>query len=351
MKKKIIIIIFLSLILLAACSRRTESSYPAKQKSYINVSNQITKLDNSMSVAQIKGNDNFDDFYKNGGASSDAEVISYLKNKLLKSPALGSINFKSIPFACSTLATNSYFGRNFDWQHSNSLILLDYPSKGYSSISTVSLSFITQATNSHLSDNLLKRIAVFAPLDGMNEKGVAISVNMLDDNHTINQDEKNKINLTTTTAIRAILNRASSTAEALKILKATNLHASEKLNIHFAISDRNHHSVVVEYIDNQLHVTETPIVTNFYLTPGKYYGQGSEQSIRRFKILAKKLKNNPIMNEKQVSDSLKAVSKHNFANDGETTEWSVIYNLKKLEATYYHRENFKHSYKIKLNEK
>lgn len=346
MRKTLLTIIFFLSLLLTACSRANEpKSASVNSNGFIKATNRITRLTNGLSVVRVSGNDHVQDFLNKGGASSDEQVIDYLRSN---ANLTGAISFGKMPFACSTIANNSYFGRNFDWQKSNSLIVLNYPNNAYSSISTVSLSFINQAAGSRIPDNVLKQIAVFAPLDGMNEKGVAISVNMIDDNRDINQSASGKKNLTTTTAIRTILNKASNTQEAIKILKSTNLHASEGLNIHFAITDKNNDSVAVEYIDNQMHVTKTPTVTNFYLTKGKRYGEGSEQSKQRYQILNRRLKRNPRMNATQIRDALNAVSKHNFANDGEITEWSVVYNLRKKEATYYHRENFKQSYKFKL---
>ena len=45
--------------------------------------------------------------------------------------------------------------------------------------------------------------------------------------------------------------------------------------VHFALADRSGRSVVVEYIDDEMVVTDTPAVTNFYLAEGRK--QGLEQ--------------------------------------------------------------------------
>ena len=55
--------------------------------------------------------------------------------------------------------------------------------------------------------------APYAPLDGMNEKGLAVGVLLIDTKPT-NQNTK-KVDITTTTAIRLMLDKAKNVDEAL----------------------------------------------------------------------------------------------------------------------------------------
>ena len=50
--------------------------------------------------------------------------------------------------------------------------------------------------------------------------------------------------------------------EALTLLQQYDLHASMGMMIHFALADTTGRGVVVEYINNEMVVTETPVVTN-----------------------------------------------------------------------------------------
>lgn len=59
--------------------------------------------------------------------------------------------------------------------------------------------------------------------------------------------------------------------------------------IHFALADAGGRSVAVEYIDNEMTVTETPVVTNFYLTEGEKHGIGTSQSHDRYESLMERL--------------------------------------------------------------
>lgn len=59
----------------------------------------------------------------------------------------------------------------------------------------------------------------------MNEAGLAVSVNMIQDSATIEQNT-NKPDITTTTAIRLLLNKAANVEEALELLRQYDMHAS-----------------------------------------------------------------------------------------------------------------------------
>ena len=260
-------------------------------------------------------------------------------------------------FGCSTLsvakAEGGYlFGRNFDWNACNALVITSYPQHGYASVSTVNLDFIRQGAGmagSLLSDDIMIIAALYAPLDGMNEKGLCVSVNMIQDGDTISQDI-GKPDLTTTTAIRLLLNQAATVEEALELLSQYDLHASMNYMVHFAIADADGNSVAVEYIDNEMVVTKTPVLTNFYLAEGEKQGIGTGQSHERFDILTETLAKKPSMTQAEVRDALNSVSKDNF-NEFESTEWSIVFDQSALTAAYYHRENYGKAYLFQITEK
>ena len=96
-----------------------------------------------------------------------------------------------------------------------------------------------------------------------------------------------------------------------------------------------------------MYVTETPVLTNFYLAQGEKQGVGTQQSHTRFDILTETLAANPTMTAAQVRDALDSVSKDNFG-EFESTEWSVVFDQSALTATYYHRENYEKAYSFQL---
>lgn len=314
------------------------------------VISQITTLESGLSSASFSGDDGFEAFLAQGGASSDADVTQFLASRLLADAAVNGSSF-----GCSTLTVSSpdghqLFGRNFDWQTCNALVVTSKPSQGYASISTVNLGFISQAggsLNQMLEQNDIRVLAaLYAPLDGMNEKGLAVSVNMIQDSASINQNTE-KSDLTTTTAVRLLLNKAASVDEALDLLRQYDLHASMGMMIHFALADTTGKGVVVEYINNEMVVTETPVVTNFYLAEGTKHGIGTQQSHERYNILTQTLADHPTMTMEDVRDAMDSVSKDNF-NEFESTEWSAVFDLNTGTAHYYHRENYENRYTFSI---
>ncbi len=308
----------------------------------MNLTSDEIALTDHLSAIGFEGDDLFEDFLEDGGASADSDVVAFLAEKL----GTGGLSFSGNPFGCSTLAVESpegerIFGRNFDWSHCEALIVRSKPESGYASISTVNTDFIQGISFSALPDEAKALIGLYAPLDGMNEKGLTVSVNMISDGSTISQDT-GKPDITTTTAIRLLLNKAATVEEAIKLLKEYDFHASMNFMVHLAIADADGNSVAVEYIDNEMSVVETPVVTNFYLTEGEKYGIGTQQSHTRYEMLKERLGQSP-MNADDVRDALFSVSKGNFG-EFESTEWSIVFNQTTGEVHYYHRENYENRY-------
>lgn len=233
------------------------------------------------------------------------------------------------------------------------MVVEAHPENGYASLSTVNMDFIAQNISGGMVgmtlnlDEVKTLAALYAPLDGMNAAGLAVSVNMIQDSAVIEQDT-DKPDITTTTAIRLLLDKAGSVNEALKLLGQYDLHGSMGMMIHFAIADSTGRSVAVEYVNNEMTVTKTPVLTNFYLAEGEKHGVGTEQSRKRYNILMNRLEETPKMDMEDVRDALDSVSKDNFG-EFESTEWSIVMNLSTGEAQYYHRENYTNGYVFQMN--
>lgn len=312
--------------------------------------NEIRELENGLSAVKYEGDYAFDAFLSAGGASSDREVIGFLAENLLSGM---NTQFSQESFGCSTISVKSengdfLFGRNFDWNSCNAMVVAAYPENGYASISTVNMDFVSQGAGGGITgmalqmDQVKVLAALYAPLDGMNEKGFAVSVNMIQDGADISQDS-DRPDITTTTAIRLLLDKAADVDEALALLEQYDMHASMGMMVHFALADNSGRSVAVEYIGNEMVVTETPVVTNFYLAEGEKHGIGTEQSHERYEILMGLLDESERMDRTGVRDALDRVSKDNFG-EFESTEWSIVFNQADGQAVYYHRENYGKGY-------
>lgn len=344
-------------MLVSGCAQ--EAVVPAaRETASVRPTSEIVALEEGLSAVRYEGDYGFSEFLAGGGAASDAQVVGYLADNLLSGLNLDSL--LGGVFGCSTVAVNSpdgdaLFGRNFDWNTCEALVVAAYPQDGYASLSTVNMDFITQNVRQDAVrlalqlDQVQTMAALYAPLDGMNEKGLAVSVNMIQDSCGIDQDT-GKSDLTTTTAVRLLLDRAADVEEALALLRQYDLHSSMGWMVHFALSDASGRSVAVEYIDQEMVVVETPVLTNFYLAAGEKQGVGTQQSHERYDLLMQQLEATDAMTPEQVRDTLDSVSKDNF-EEFASTEWSIVYNLTDGEALYYHRENYEKAYAFSLERK
>ena len=327
-----------------------QENIPEKQDTIISLNENILLLENGFSAVQYKGDYGFNDFLLEGGASTDADVVKFLSSYLFSGINLA---FTEPTFGCNTIAiedaNNEFlFGRNFDWQACEAMVVLTQPENGYASLSTVNLDFINVKGSKLLEiDQARILAAIYAPLDGMNEMGLAVSVNMIQDSATISQNTE-RPDITTTTAIRLLLDKAANVDEALLLLQQYDLHASMGMMVHFALADKQGRSVAVEYIDNSMVVIETPILTNFYLAEGEKQGIGTAQSHERYQILTHALGQKEPITMETIRDILDSVSKDNF-NEFESTEWSIVFNLNSRIAHYYHQEDYSKAYTFSLS--
>lgn len=308
----------------------------------------VKKLEDGLYSMVYKGDYRFNDFLEQGGASDDLAVAEFVIQDVFH--GLLPIDLRGGTFGCSTISAetpegDAVFGRNFDWGTCTALIVQTSPAEGYDSVSTVNMDFLNLGLDmpEEMQMRLLSAAAPFAPMDGMNEKGLCVAVLMIQDSPGFHQDT-GKPDLTTTTAVRLLLDQAADVEEAVELLARYDMHASAGMMVHFALADAEGHSVVVEYIDNEMAVTETPVVTNYYLTPGEKYGIGTEESKVRYTMLEDMLQSGSSFTMDGLRDALDSVSKHNFDSEFASTEWSIVYNQSTGEARYYHRENYQKYY-------
>ena len=204
--------------------------------------------DNVLYVMEYDGDYGLDEFLETG-ASSDGELVSFVTKRLLKGLPL---NFSIPDLGCSTFSAQTeegdqIFGRNFDLTYSPALFVRTEPENGYRSYSTVNLAFLGFGEDK-LPDTLGRKVitlaAPYAPLDGLNEMGLAIAVLKIADEPT-NQDT-GKIDITTTTAVRLVLDRAATVEEAVKLLEQYDMQSSAGSNYHLQNEEASGSSVVAE---------------------------------------------------------------------------------------------------------
>ncbi|MBO4706557.1 MAG: linear amide C-N hydrolase [Spirochaetaceae bacterium] len=351
MKKSLLfgLILLVNIFLFAGCD------YNAEMSSL----NTLRKIHNGVFYIEYEGDYRFDEYIKAGGGKTNDEMADYIESDLRNGSWSGSGAGKNISvkitapdFGCSSIAANNtdggqIYGRNFDWNDCAIMIIHTKPSGGYESISTSCLEFLGLKRNwnpvNNFSEDIIALATIYVPLDGINEKGLYIADNMAGDDEQTAQNTS-KPDVTTTAAIRLILDNAATVDEAIKLLEETDMYSVIGSAHHFAIADASGKSVVVEYVNNKMYVTETKVLTNHYTAESPKKDDGSnpdrENSRERFaKLLNVGEKSSWKMNAEDVRKAMESVSAPNYSTE-DITAWSVIFEPEKRRLTYYFRSDF-----------
>ena len=280
-----------------------------------------------------------DELIEAGGASTEEQLVQYIIKTMLKGLPI-NVPYEIPNLACSTFYAETpekgyIFGRNLDNQTTDLAVIRTAPKDGYKSVSVVNLSFLGY-NESYTPDKLLDRINTLAtayfPLDGVNEKGLAVGVLQLQ--APVTAQDTDKPDVGTTLAIRAMLDTCATVDEALEFLRSVDMYAAARGCYHFQLADATGKSIVVSYVDNEIVVTEEKdgfiAATNFYLhkVPFKYEKQGLD----RYAILEKTLKEKKSVLTAEEGMSLLNAARITGTDPDEkgrvySTQWSSIYDL------------------------
>jgi hypothetical protein len=277
------------------------------------------------------GDYGFDDFLE-VGANSDGDIEAFVTKRLLKGLPikLGVTEAGCTAFVTQNEKGEIVYGRNFDFPYSPSLQLFTKPRNGYASVSTVNLTFAGYSEenlpNGFSFDSFLTLAAPFLPFDGMNEKGVAISLLAVPKAEP--QNDSNKVTLNTTTAIRLILDKAADVNEAVALLRQYNIYFSGGTDCHFLIADASGNSVLVEYYNGELQTVTNnenyQVASNFIAYNGVNIGEGFSE-FERYNAVTTAIENKEILTDEDAVDLLAEVGVYDGGDD--RLQWSVIYNL------------------------
>lgn len=337
----------------------------------LTAANTIEKLDEGLWAMEYKGDYGFDGFLAQGGASSDADMADYIASYLSHGFWKPDTTVAGGNYGCSALATESpesgmLFGRNFDWSECKAMIVHTVPKYGYASVSTVCLDFLgfgeDWAPDGSMGDKFMALAAVYVPLDGMNEKGLCVADLMVNDGEVIHQDT-HKPDLTTTSALRLLLDKAATVDEAVRLLEQYDMNFSLDSAHHFAISDASGKSVAVEWMGDEMFVTETNVVTNHYLVGDadpdlEYLEELSKEYqpsyIRYWSLYGRYLDANGKLTAEDVLEGMKVVASStfdNFRDDGVThrTQWTLVFDQTALTAELYRWEDWTKPYHLTVS--
>ena len=360
MKKSLLfkIILLANIVLFAGCNYNAEM---ASLKT-------LTKITDGVFYIEYEGDYKLAEYIDAGGGKTNDEMADYITKCLKKGKWSGigagkNISVKITPpdFGCSSIVAENknggqICGRNFDWNDCSIIIIHTKPADGYESISTSCLEFLGLKRDWQpaykFPNDMIALASIYVPLDGINEKGLYIADLMAGDDEETAQNTS-KPDLTTTVAIRLILDKAASVDEAVKLLEGIDMYSVIGSAHHFAIADASGKAVVVEYVNNQMYVTESKVLTNHYTaeSPKKDDGSNPQKENSRER-LAKLLKAGEAsawkMNAEDVKNAMESVSAKEYDVDNSLTAWSITFEPEKQKATYYFRGDFEKPFVIEF---
>lgn len=330
----------------------------------------VYAVETSIQLALTELNENLRDIYLEAYSHTEASeyIYQHTSSELYRifGPYL-PIHMKAPNFGCSAFCTqgtdgHTLMGRNYDFKNDTSAMLVYCtPKDGYASVAFAALDNINANTpDASMAKKLATLTAPFICLDGMNEKGVSIAVLTLDSDPTYQQTGKPMI--ATTLAIRLVLDRAATTAEAVELLSKYDMFASSGRDYHFYITDASGDGRVLEYDCNDparpLTVTPSRSVTNFFVMykdnvlPNQrngVYGHGRE----RYDAIEEILDANAGSIDREIAwQALQAASQAPNPQDvTSNTQWSILYDNTALTAEAVIRRdwNTKTSYNLVSN--
>ena len=306
----------------------------------------------------------FDEFLSQGGASNDAELISFVTRSITK--GIIPMHIKTSSIACSAFTADTQsgdrvFGRNYDFSATNTAIVYTDPGEGrHASYSTIDLSFLGLDADKDvetIGQKLLTLAAPYVPLDGINDAGVACGIFMSyqgEGKGTPTDTQTDRPDITSTTLLRLILDYADSVEDAVALAQQYDLHDSASSCFHYMVADSTGRSAILEWVgtdadhdadgtQRQLNVlwndtdalsdsADWQVVTNFIKTPGYYDGTTAEmKGLDRYEHLAAALRETDgiVADKDAAMDLLASVGRRTWNNDdsNSNTVHSVVYDL------------------------
>ncbi|BBB32532.1 choloylglycine hydrolase [Thermotomaculum hydrothermale] len=243
---------------------------------------------------------------------------------------------------CSLIASKSnngtIYGRNFDWYKAVPVVVVSHAIEGkrYASISLTDGVYLSVKGDCGLMDKINAAGAYISPFDGMNEKGLFISIALVKQ-EKVPQDSK-KETISSVLMVRKILDKAATVKEAIDIVNSYNIDFFPGPHVHFLIGDANGDGAIVEFTSKGVKVIEKkdPVfATNF-----TFYDKAEDADLDslcwRYKTIDEFFKQNEKADFNSMLSLLKSVAqigdKAFVTKWGEklTTQWSAVYMPKGL---------------------
>lgn len=295
----------------------------------------VQKVDTDFYVVDYYGDYGLDALMKTG-ANDEAALAAFVSEQLLNGHPfpVTELRLACSSFAAQTPAGDYIQGRNMDFALAQNILVRTKPRDGYASLAMASGALLNYMDD--VPENLKDRVRILAApyyaVDGINEAGLSMAVLLQTAAAPVHQDT-GKPGMTTTMAVRFVLDKAATVNEAIALLGRYDMRGMTNANFHFLIVDAHGDRAVVEYVNNKMEVIRSEgyglPVTNFFLSENAVEAvRDGEDRIEKLRAALDQGKG-VISEEKtwKVLESIKAVDDYD-ADTGINfnTAYSMIFN-------------------------
>ena len=292
----------------------------------------------------------------------NAELLDYVIGRVgkglpikIKSSQVADENGETATINCTSFQAAQadgegfWYGRNYDYFKNPTMVTVSHPKKGYASIACSDMSHFGYSLEK-LPTSFAKKLnclaSIYAPVDGINEKGLCTSIMALP--KQASQQDTPKHDVGTTIIMRLWLDRCATVQEALDLLKTVDVRhdAAVGSGYHYMVADARGDCAVVEFdkedgwktmIVRKSADANSMLVTN-HLLSDKYYttepdaavGNPHSKSWWRYETASAYLReHNGVLTLEQAQECLSQVHWKDLVWDNgtvEDTQYSNVYD-------------------------
>ena len=242
-------------------------------------------------VMEYKADYDLDDVVSKD-VDQNPEILQYVIRKIgkglpikVKSSQVADEKGELRTFNCTSMQAKNatgdgyLYGRNYDYFANPTLVTLSHPANGYASLAVSDMSHFGFSLDV-LPTKLLKKVmclaSIYAPVDGINEKGLCTSIMAL--HHQAANQQTGKHSVGTSVIMRLWLDRCATVEEALNLLSTVDIRHDSIVGsgYHYMVADAKGHCAIVEFDKDdgwKTMVLQKPdsmnyhLVTNHLLSP------------------------------------------------------------------------------------
>lgn len=320
--------------------------------------NSLQKVTDNFYVLDYYADYALDDMLALGAADTDELAYQISQQVLEGLPFQCAVpNLGCSAFAAVTPEGDYIQGRNLDIADAQNTLIRTRPENGYASLSTASglaLGYFDYMPESMMG-RLLLLAAPYFPVDGINEKGLSVAFLLQYAAPPLKQDT-GKVAITTTMAVRMLLDKAATVEEAIELMAQYDMNGIANTNYHFQIADAEGNSVVIEYVQGEMRVLRPEeygkVVTNYYLSRDvvEEYRDGEDRLIS---LQAALDENEGIVTAEQAMtmlDNVKAIHDYDpLSGIDYNTSYSIVFNNSQCSMDICMNMDYSTSYYFEVN--